>query len=164
MANTVNGADRFKLRVRIRSRKQTGADLNARLDLIDRIADLQGIHVAERNDDTLPCRVDVHLLPQSGKRNGNGGDAPLLCSLSREGITINGLDYWARHQVLACSWGVLNRDSVRVYMPRDDKELETVWQIVRRAYDNRQSEPGRDSGAQVTGTWDWPKFSRTSLQ
>lgn len=164
MANTANGAARFKLRVRTRYRKQTGAELKARLDLIDRIADLQGIHVAERDDHTVPCRVDVHLMPPHGKRNNNGVDVALLCSLSREGIMINGLDSWARHQVLACSWGILNRDSVRIHLPRDDKELETVWQIVRRAYDNRQSENARDNRAQVTATWDWPKFSRTSLQ
>ena len=41
---------RFDLPIRIRSRKHHGTGLQARLDLIDRIADLQDIDVAEQPD------------------------------------------------------------------------------------------------------------------
>jgi hypothetical protein len=164
MSDTAYAPARFKLPTRIRSRQRPAVELESRVNLIDRIADLQGIQVAMRKDDAIPCRVDVHLAPCNESRVTRIGEAALLCSVSRDGITVHGLDRWARYQVLARRWGGLNKDSVLVYLPRDDKELETVWQIIRRAYDNRQSVPEADIGAQVVSTRDVPIFSRTSLQ
>lgn len=155
---------RFDLPKRIRSRKHFGTALQARLDLIDRIADLQGIDVAEQPDDAVPCRVDVHLGDSRTVGLRKGRPSTLLCSLSRDGISIYGLDRWARYQVLARGWGSLNEACAQVHLPRDINELEAVWQIVRRAYDNRQFEPEKEPEGLVVSTWDWPKHSRTSLQ
>ena len=138
--------------------------MKVRLDLIDRIADLQGIRVAERGDPAGPCQVDIHLGSHARLRPLSGGKSSLLCSLSREGITVYGLDRSARYQVLARGWGGLNRESVLVYLPRDGKELDAVWKNIKRAYDIRQSQPVGEVGTQVISTWDWPEFSRTSLQ
>lgn len=155
---------RFDLPIRIRSRKHHGTGLQARLDLIDRIADLQDIDVAEQPDDAVPCRVDVYLTTHHPIASCDETPANLLCSLSRDGISIYGLDRWARYQVLARGWGGLNHTCAQVYLPRDTNELEAVWQIVRRAYDNRYFEPERELEELVVSIWDWPKYSRTSLQ
>ena len=155
---------RFDLPIRIRSRKHAGTELQARLDLIDRIADLQDIDVAEQPDDAVPCRVDVYLTTRHPIASRDETRATLLCSLSRDGIAIHGLDRWARYQVLARGWGGLNHTCAQVYLPRDTNELEAVWQIVRRAYDNRHFEPERELEELVVSIWDWPKYSRTSLQ
>lgn len=155
---------RFDLPIRIRSRKHSGTELQARLDLIDRIADLQDIDVAEQPDDAVPCRVDVCLTPHHPRASCDETPENLLCSLSRDGISIYGLDRWARYQVLARGWGGLNHTCAQVYLPRDTNELEAVWQIVRRAYDNRHFEPERELEELVVSIWDWPKYSRTSLQ
>jgi hypothetical protein len=155
---------RFDLPIRIRSRKHPGTELQARLDLIDRVADLQGIEVAEQADDAVSCRVDVYLSDSPPVALRAERPSTLLCSLSRDGIAIYGLDRWARYQVLARGWGALNEACAQVHLPRDTNELETVWQIVRRAYDNRQLEPEKELEGLVVSTWDWPKYSRTSLQ
>lgn len=155
---------RFDLPIRIRSRKCRETELQARLDLIDRIADLQGIDVAEQLDDAVPCRVDVHLSDSRAAGLLKERLSTLLCSLSRDGISIYGLDRWARYQVLARGWGCLNEACAQVHLPRDINELEAVWQIVRRAYNNHQFEPERELEGLVVSTWDWPKYSRTSLQ
>ena len=155
---------RFTLPTRIRSRQRSATEMQVRLDLIDRIADLQGISVAERNDAAGPCQVDVHLGTRRSLRPLTGSESSLLCSLNRDGITVCGLDRWARYQVLARGWGALNEASVLVYLPRNRKELEAVWKIVKRAYDIRISQPAGEVGTQVISTWDWPEFSRTSLQ
>ena len=155
---------RFTLPMRIRSRQRPATEMKVRLDLIDRIAALQGIRVSERDDQAGPCRVDVHLGTRARLRPLTGGESSLLCSLSREGMTVYGLDRWARYQVLARGWGGLNKASVLVYLPRDSKELEAVWKIVKRAYDIRKSQSEGEVGTQVISTWDWPEFSRTSLQ
>ena len=164
MPDPAFAAARFKLPTRIRSRMRNGAENKSRMDLIDRIADLQGIRLAEHDDEAAPRRVNVYLETARCVSRNRHDEISLLCSLGREGIAVYGLDRWARHQVLARSWGGLNRDSVLVYPPRDSNELEAVWQIVRRAYDNRQSAPEKEDGTQVISTWDVPKFSRTSLQ
>jgi hypothetical protein len=155
---------RFHLPIRVRSRKHAGAELQARLDLIDRIADLQGITVAEQPDDAVPCRVDVYLRDAGPGALHKKRPPSLLCSLSRDGIAVYGLDRWARYQVLARGWGGLNEACANVHLPRDTNELETVWQIVRRSYDNQKLEPERELETLVVSTWDWPKYSRTSLQ
>jgi hypothetical protein len=155
---------RFDLPIRIRSRKHPGTELQARLDLIDRVADLQGIDVAEQPDDAAPCRVDIYLTNPHPIASRTQRPSTLLCSLSRDGISIYGLDRWARYQVLARGWGVLNEACAQVHLPRDTNEIEAVWQIVRRAYDSRQLEPERQLERLVVSTWDWPKYSRTSLQ
>lgn len=164
MATTVHKPARFELTQRIRTDRKFSRDLETKLALIDRIAGLPGIETVERRDDAVPCQIDVYLKRDSTRSLRERQAAPLFCSLSRDGIAICGLDLWARHQVLSRGWGKLNFDEVLVFLPRNSRELDTVWKVVRRAYDNLFDPSARVPGAHMVSTWDWPKFSRTTLQ
>lgn len=164
MAKPTRKPARFKLPPRIRSERGTQDDFAARMALIDRIADLPGIETIERNDDNVPCRVEIYLRREASHRVLKRKPARQLCSLDCKGVTVNGLDRWARYQVLTNHWGTLVDDRVCVCLPRDRKELEVVWSVIRRAYDRLFEPMITDSGSLVLATWDWPKASRTSLQ
>ena len=164
MPETAKIQARFALPTRVRLRKRLEAELKARLDLIDRIADLQGVDVAEQHDDSGSCRVDAHLRLSRPVAPYPDSRSTLLCSLSSDGISIFDLDRWAQNQVVAHGWGALHETYALVHLPRDANELEAVWQIVRRAYDHWQIEPNTEHAGPVLSTWDWPQISRTSLQ
>jgi len=153
----------FKLRARIRDRKRLSNDLRMKTELIDRIGDLRGIETVERRDDTVPCQIDVYLERDPADRVRKVQSPPLLYSLNCHGVMVSGLDRWAQHQVLSRGWGKLVFDQVLVYLPRDNKELEVAWKILRRAYDNLYVSSAKERGSQVLSTWDRPKFSRTTL-
>ena len=164
MKDTVRMTTRFKLPARIRNKRNTAGDFEARIALADRIADLPGIETIERNNEAVPSRVDIYLRRESTDRGLKRKPPRLLCSLDRESVTVSGLDRWGRYQVLASGWGRLVDDLVCVDLPRDRKELEAVWSIVQRAYNRLYDSSAQEPGSLVLSTWDWPKFSRTSLQ
>jgi hypothetical protein len=83
---------------------------------------------------------------------------------SNDGIEIFRLDRWTKHQVISRGWGKLTARDVLVFLPRTNRELETVWKIVQRAYDNLFDPSASAIGAQLVSIWDLPKFSRTTLQ
>lgn len=164
MAKTTRKPARFKLPARIRNKRTASDNFAARMALVDRIADLPGIETVERNEDTTPCRVEVYLQREASDRVLKRKPAQLLCGLDRNGVTVSGLDRWARYQVLANGWGKLTDDRVFVHLPRDAKEVEIVWSIIRRAYDRLFGPMTPEAGSLVVSTWDLPRFSRTSLQ
>jgi hypothetical protein len=164
MAIREQGNERFKLPIRSRPRQAAQVDLIARLELIDRVAELSGIHVNEHIDATVPCRVDVMLVARSSMRLHNKATQQKLCSLSCEGVTVYGLDKQARCEVVSRGWGELDLGAVRVGLPRDSKELESVWSIIKWAYDGKHISSDSEPGTHLAATWVWPKFSRTSLQ
>ena len=164
MATPVHKPARFELTRRIRTETKFSSELDTRLALIDRIADLPGIETVERRADAVPWRVDVYLKRDSTRHLRERQPATLFCSLSRDGIAICGLDHWAKHQVVSRGWGKLDCDEVLVFLPRNGRELDTVWKLVRRAYDNLFDPSARIPGAHIVSIWDWPKFSRTTLQ
>ena len=164
MATTVPDVRRFRLPARIRTVRASSNEFAIKLALIDRIADLHGIETVERNNDSVPSQVDVYLSRYSTLPARKKLSPPLLCSVDNKGLTIAGLDSWARHQVISNGWGNLISDSVLVLLPRDDKELEVCWSIVQRAYDNLFNSAAPEPGRQLVSTWDWPKTSRTTLQ
>lgn len=164
MAQTTRKSARFKLPARIRNKRATSGNLDARMALIDRIADLPGIETVERNEETIPCRVDIFLRRDPADRVLMRKSAGLICSLDSNSVTVSGLDRWARHQVLANGWGNLIDDRVSVCLPHDKKELEIVWSIIQRAYARLFDSLTPEAGSLVIATWDWPKFSRTNLQ
>ena len=86
--------------------------------------------------------------------------AKMLCSLDCSGVFLNGLDRWERYQVLAMGWGKLVDHEVCVYLPRDSKELEIVWNVIQRAYDRLMGPGFPEAGSLVVSTWDWPSWSR----
>ncbi len=163
MAKTTKKTARFTLPARIRSKRGTSGDLSARIALVDRIADLPGIETVERNDETTPRRVEIYLRREASDRALKRKPLQFLCSLHCGGITVSGLSRWEKHQVLANAWGKLVNDQVCVYLPRNRKELDTVWRIVQRAYDRLYCPLISEAGSTVVSTWDWPQFSRTSL-
>lgn len=164
MEKTTRTAARFKLPARIRNKRNTSGDFSARMALVDRIADLPGIETVERNDQTVPQRVEIYLRREASDRVLKRKPARLLCSLDCNWVTVNGLSRWERYQVLANGWGKLVNDQVCVYLPRDHKELKIVWRVIRQAYDRLLGPLIPEAGSLVVSTWDWPKFSRTSLQ
>lgn len=163
MATNTQKPAPFKLRARIRNRRRESSDLRMRTELIDRIGDLRGIETVERRDDTVPCQVDVYLKRDASDRVRKVQSPPLLYSLNCQGVMVSGLDRWAQHQVLCGGWGKLIFDQVLVFLPRDNKELDVVWKILQRAYNNLYVPSARERGSQVLSTWDRPKFSRTIL-
>ena len=164
MAKRTGKPARFKLPARIRSKRTAPTDFQSRMALADRIADLRGIETIERNDDTTPRRVDVYLQREARDRILMRRPAQLLCSLDCKGVTVNGLDRWERYQVVASGWGSLIDDQVCVCLPRDRKELEVVWSVIRRAHDRLAGPEKPQAGSLVISTWGLPEFSRTSLQ
>ena len=164
MAKTAKTTERFKLPARLRNKRKTPGEFSARVALIDRIADLSGIETVERNDEITPRRVEIYLRREASDRVLRRKAAKMLCSLDCNGVFLNGLDRWERHQVLAKGWGKLVDHEVCVYLPRDSHELEIVWGVVQRAYDRLFGQLTPEAGSLVISTWDWPRFSRTSLQ
>lgn len=164
MATTARNVCRFSLPARIRTGKAYSNEFATKLALIDRIADLRGIETVEHNGDAVPSHVDVYLARHSTVPDRKKLSPPLLCSLNSKDLTIKGLDDWARHQVVSNGWGKLISKAVLVFLPRDDYELEVCWSIVQRAYDNQFDSSAPEPGTQLVSTWDWPKFSRTTLQ
>ena len=163
MASTTQYVKRFGLPARIRTGKAYTNEFAAKMALIDRIADLHGIETVEYNSDAVPSQVDVYLALHPAGRARKSLSPPLLCSLNSKGLMVNGLDDWARHQVVSNGWGKLTFDLALVFLPRDDNELEVCWSIVQRAYDNLFVPSAEEPGTQILSTWDWPKFSRTNL-
>ena len=164
MAKTTKKPTRFKLPARIRNNRNSAADFSPRMALIDRIADLPGVETVERNDETIPRRVEIYLRRDATDRVLKRKAPRLLCSLDCNGVTISGLSRWERYQVLVNGWGKLVDDQVCIYLPRDRKELEIVWSVVQRAFDKLIGPLVPEAGSLVVSTWDWPRFSRTSLQ
>jgi hypothetical protein len=164
MKNPAKMAARFKLPARLRNKPTTARHFEARIALADRIADLPGVATIERNGDTVPCRIDIYLRRGGRDRGLKRQPARLLCSLDRDSIAVNGLDQWDRYQVLSRGWGRLVDNLVSVHLPRDRKELETVWSIIKTAYDRNFESSAPEPDSVTVSTWDWPKFSRTSLQ
>ena len=163
MTATLHKPARFELPSRISAGKKASDELETRMALVDRIGGLPGIETVERRDDSVPCRVDVYLKRDLDRRL-RAHMAPLFCSLRRDGVVVRGLDGWAQHKVISKGWGKLDFDRVLLFLPRDRRELEAVWKILKRAYDNLFIPSARVPGAHIVSTWDWPKFSRTTLQ
>lgn len=164
MERSARKKTRLKLSARIRNKRNTAGNFEARVALADRIADLPGIETAERGNEAVPGRVDVYLRRDRTDQGLKRKPARLLCSLDRDNVIVAGLDRWEQYQVLSTGWGKLVDDTVYVYLPRDGKELETVWSIVERAYDRLFDSSAPEHGSLIISTWDCPKYSRTSLQ
>ena len=49
-------------------------------------------------------------------------------------------------------------------LPRNTRELDVAWKILPRAYTNLCGPSAEVAGAQIVSTWDYPMFSRTTLQ
>lgn len=164
MATPAAHINRFRLPPRARLTTTASGELPARIALADRIADLPGIETVESSADTLPREVRIFLKGPGGGRTIRPGRRPLLCTLSREGLVVNGLSPGQKHQVLSRGWGKLVNDDVLVFLPRNNEELETCWDILRSAYDSLFDASAANHGTVRVSVWDLPRFSRTTLQ
>ncbi len=164
MAATSRQTASFKLPVRARSKKNPADDFQIKMALIDRIADLQGIETVECSTATLPRQVDIYLKQDPAPRERKRQAPVLYCRLNCNSVMISGLDRRARHQVLSQGWGKPLSEQVQVSLPRDSEELDLVWKILQRAYNNLFVSLTTKPATQIASNWDWPRFSRTNLQ
>jgi len=148
---------------RIRAKRASANDFSSRMALADRIADLPNVHTLEEGSDTLPCRVSVYLqIPCRSLRKEH--QTVFLCSIGKEGIAINGLGEWDRHQVLCRGWGKLDHEHVLMFMPRDFDELEICWEFLQRAHSSLLHALAEAPMVHITPSRYLPRFSRTTLQ
>jgi hypothetical protein len=153
MTKTSKKAARLTLPARIRNKQKSSGDFAARMALIDRIA-----------DEDIPGRVEIYFRRETSDRVLKRKPARQLCCLDCNCVTVSGLSRWDTYQVLRNGWGKLVNDQVCVYLPRDHEELEIVWSVIRQAYCRFTGPPNPESGTVMVSTWDFPRFSRTSLQ
>lgn len=163
MAAPALGVKRYQLPARIRTKKVPENGFSCRLALADRIADLPGIHAEEKGSDTLPARVDVYLQRVSLSPRKQR-EPILLCSISCDGVAVQGLSKWDKHQVLRGGWGKLERDHVLIFLPKDFEELEVCWGLLHRAYSCLSDAPVQTPLARSAAAGRLPRFSRTTLQ
>ena len=164
MAASSHKTARFVLPGRIRNEREAPSEPSTRMALIDRIADLQGIETVECSGDTVPSQVNVYLRQGSTGRSRDRAAPALFCSLNGNTVAVSGLDQWAKYQVIARGWGQLALDHVDILLPRNTRELNVVWKILQRAYANLNVPSVGAAGTQLVSTWDYPKYSRTTLQ
>lgn len=155
--------DRFRLPARIRASSAPQDEFSCRLALADRIAALPGIVTEEDPADTLPGRASVYL--QFADRSPRKYlQRALLCTISCSGVALFGLDTWGEHQVLSAGWGSPQRNSVLLYLPRDEHELEVCWDILQRTYQHISTTLATPALPHVVSAPVRPRFSRTTLQ
>lgn len=153
---------RFRLPVRIRSKRAPDIGYSARFKLADRISELSFVQTIEKPADGLPAAVHVILQP----------DTPVLrkrpaprqwCSISRDGITIRGLSDADRYRVISRGWGRLDGNDVQLHLPKDEDELEVCWHIVYRAYCSMIDPPAGPLVEARPQKSELPEHSRTIL-
>lgn len=164
MAKLLHQPTRFELPARAGTKTTASNELPTRLALIDRIADLKEIETVESSHNNAMCQVDVYVRPILSASVRKRKAPSLLCSLNCNSMTINGLDLSTRQQVLDQGWGELIYDSLAIHMPRDNEELDIVWNLLLRAYNFLSVSSVEEPMTHMVPDWDWPRFSRTSLQ
>lgn len=155
---------RFQLPARIRANATAAEALPSRLLLADRISELPGVEAVECDGDILPRRINIYVRDATAGRTGRNPERGLLCRLSANGISIFGLDDWAKHQVIMRGWGKLLQDRVLVFLPRNESELDICWRILRQAYDSVFHRSAGLPGNGYPVAQRLPGFSRTTLQ
>ena len=155
--------NRLRLPARVRTLQSPDNNIPVRLALADRIADLPGIQAADHDPADDWKNVDVLLLPRVTARRKQRQPL-LLCNIRADGIVVQGLINRHRHQVLSRGWGRLRENSVLLYLPRDEEELEIVWSILRCAYDSVMVVSAGASPVRAAWFDGLPSFSRTNLQ
>jgi hypothetical protein len=163
MASLLQNEMKFQLPARIRSKHASQEGCLARLLLADRIAELPGIETVENDPARLPCSITIHLIGDNTRARKQKPPV-LFCRISKDGINLQGLSDRDRYQVLARGWGMLAQDSVLVYLPQDEHELEVCWSILQHAYHALLGLLLNSSPRQNVAAGELPQFSRTTLQ
>ena len=163
MAVPAKERPRFVLPTRIRIKHAPGESLWARLALADRIAQLPGVQTVEPDVPGLPVCVDI-MISRSNTSSRKCCPPQLLCSISRDGIAVYGLQSWDKHQVLSRGWGQLKKDHVLLRLPRDEGELDVCWDILQRANHTLLEVLAGAKPVRIAWNDDLPKMSRTNLR
>lgn len=153
----------FEVPARIRDGGSFSDDQQARLLLAEKIAALPSIHTVEEGAEALPSSVAVYL--DQGRGPPRKRTPPLtLCVIRRSGLTVYGLGLPDRRHLVTRGWGEPDHDRVRVYLPRDEREVDVCWTILQHAHCALLNPSARSSGARHRFDGDLPRFSRTTLQ
>ena len=135
----------------------------ARLLLAGRIAGLSGIRTVDNGSDPVPSSVSVFVVNEHGPARKR--TAPrTLCVLSRDGITVNGLNLREQRHLMAQGWATLQRDRIQVPYPRTATEVEVCWAILQHAHCSLLDVSARSPRSRQGGYGELPRFSRTTLQ
>lgn len=153
---------RFCLPARIRSRLVPEPLPSAERTLAKRLAGLPCVQTTADEQQTHPCTLSIYLQRHDAGDDGQLASV-LLCRIGSEGISVEGLSDYERHQVLSRGWGRLENRHVCLFPPRDDEELEICWSILCRAYDSILSPPVDMTTAPRASVAELPAVSRTSL-
>ena len=162
MSSLVTDRARFRLPVRIRSKRAPDIGYSARFKLTDRISVLPFVQTVEESTDSLPATVHVVLQPDAAAV-GKRPSPRRWCSIGRDGITIRGLCDADRYRVISRGWGRLNGNDVQLHLPKDDDELEVCWSIVYRAYSSMIDPPAGSLVEPRPQKRELPEHSRTIL-
>jgi hypothetical protein len=164
MAKLLYQPNRFQLPARAGTKTSASIELPTRLALINRIANLKEIETVESSSNNVVSQMDVYLGPDLSASLRERQAPQLLCSLNCNSMTINGLDLSTRQQILDQHWGEQVSDSLAIHMPRDNEELDIVWNLLLQAYNFLSNSSVKEPMARMVPNWNLPRFSRTSLQ
>jgi len=135
----------------------------ARILLADRIAELPGIRTVDNGPESLPSSVTVFLESEHGPARKRMPPLP-LCVISRDGLSVHGLSLRDRQHLAAQGWGTLSHERVRLFMPRDEHEVDVCWTILQHAHCSLLNISARAPGTRHVSSRALPSFSRTTLQ
>jgi hypothetical protein len=154
---------RFEVPARIRDEGSFADSHHAGLLLADRIAAMPCIRTVENGGEALPSSVAVYL--DEGRAPARKRMPPVtLCVIRRNDLTVYGLDLEDRRHLVTRGWGEAEHDRVRMFLPRDEREVDILWTILQHAHCALLNPSARSTVARHRVNGDLPRFSRTTLQ
>ena len=163
MINPVRDVDHLILPIRSRTTQAHDSNILAKLSLADRIADLPGVCVVDHEPDSGERHVDVFLATHATALRKQRRPT-MLCVIDATGIVVHALTDADRYQAVSRRWGRLHGQEIYLFMPRDNEELEVVWQILLRSYSALVNAKPFEPTSRPAIFDELPRFSRTNLQ
>lgn len=120
----------------LRPPNETHADDPARafvLFIAERIEHLPGVWSEIVNAPDCGLSADLYInsayMPRLRHENPY-----LMCHIDHDGILLQQMSLPDREEIQRKGWSVRREDSIRVFLPRDEIEMEIAWRIVSLAY------------------------------
>lgn len=152
----------LNLPTRIRNKLGPDTEYAARFAIAERIAALAHVQIVEDAQAAFPGRTCVYLEPDL-VASCQRVPAVLYCRIDYTGISVEGLSDSERNHILCRGWGQLEHRRVKLFLPRDDGEVEVCWNILYRAYNAIINSPGHSPSTPRAYFGDLPEVSRTFL-
>ena len=152
----------LKLPKRIRTIRGPNTEYAARFALADRIAELPSAQVVEDGPHPLPGSISVYLQLDNRPARKRS-PAVLFCRVDHTGISVEGLSDSERNHILCRGWGTLEYHRIKLFLPRDDSEVEICWSILYRAHATLINSPLVSPSAPIGSFGEFPETPRTSL-